>query len=151
MKRSPDMQRLEEVLRSSKLVAGGFLGTDTRPLEAVIESDLGEVERLGRTIPEVTSRMWEIADLAKRGLETTVHIESSLEARVIEARGPMPCPWPHAGTFLKTVVTATRTDTGKSVRWTELNIHMIEAHGFFEGRGSLFRIEPRDLVDVIFP
>jgi len=27
---------------------------------------------------------------------------------------------------------------------------MIEAHGFFQGRGSSFRLEPKELVDVVF-
>jgi hypothetical protein len=150
MKRTPHMQKLEETLRASKIVAGGFLGTDERPLEEIIEADGAEVTGLDRSIPEIATRMWEITDLAKRGLETSVEIDEGLEARVIEARGPIPCPWPHPGRFSKTVVMATRTGTGKSVRWTELNIHMIEAHGFFEGRGSGFRIEPADLIEVLF-
>jgi hypothetical protein len=31
-----------------------------------------------------------------------------------------------------------------------LNIHLVEEHGFFEGRGAFFRIEPEELIRVIF-
>ena len=150
MKRSPDMEKLEEMLRSSKFVSGGFLGHDERPLEAIIDTDAAALGRLNRTREEIASRMRHITELGKRGLETTVTVEPWLEARVIDARGPIPCPWPHPGVFSKAVIIARRTDTGGSVRWSELNTHMIEAHGFFEGRGSPFRIEPEDLVGVIF-
>lgn len=150
MKRPPDMQRLEEILRSSKIVHGGFLGDDRRPLEQILEADAAELERLGRSREELAERMRVITELAKAGLETSVRITDNLDARVLDSRGVLICPWPGEGRFTKTVVEATRRDTGKTVKWSELNIHMIAEHGFFEGKGSDFRIEPQDLVDVIF-
>jgi hypothetical protein len=39
---------------------------------------------------------------------------------------------------------------GRTISWTDLNIHMIEAHGFFEGKGSFFRIEPIELQRFCF-
>jgi hypothetical protein len=40
--------------------------------------------------------------------------------------------------------------TGTVVRWSDLNIHLIKAHGFFEGRGASFRIEPELLLSVLY-
>ena len=40
MKQSPRDKKLEEVLRSTKLVAGGFMGTDTRHPIEIIEADI---------------------------------------------------------------------------------------------------------------
>jgi hypothetical protein len=40
MKESPDNQKLEQLLRSSKLVAGGFMGSDTRTFSEVTDADL---------------------------------------------------------------------------------------------------------------
>ena len=150
MKRSPEMQRLEEILRSSKFAMGGFLGPDTRPLEEIVEADTAAVAKSGRTLSEIASRMRDITTAARLGQETAVKIDENLEAVTTATRGLIPCPWPHAERFPKTVTTLTRTDTGKSIRWSDLSIHMIEAHGFFEGRGTAFRIEPRDLIDILF-
>lgn len=150
MKNSPEIARLEEILRSSKMVRGGFLGTDRRPLMAIIEADAAELALTDKTREEIAERMRDIMELARAGLETDVTIGERLEAHVFDSRGQLVCPWPGEERFSKTVVEVTRTDTGKTVRWTELNIHMIEQHGFFEGKGSAFRIEPQELVDVIF-
>jgi len=39
--------------------------------------------------------------------------------------------------------------SGEHVTYTEMNIHMIEAHGFYEGAGSPFRQEPAMLARVL--
>jgi hypothetical protein len=36
------------------------------------------------------------------------------------------------------------------MHWSDLNIHLIAKHGFFEGKGSAFRIEPKELISTIF-
>jgi len=40
-------------------------------------------------------------------------------------------------------------DTGEEIRWTELQIHLIEAHGFYEGKGSVWRVSPSKLGRVL--
>lgn len=144
------MERLEQILRSHKISGPGFLGTDERPLEEIIEADAAALYRAGKSVEEVVQRMREITEAARAGLETTVDINENLQARIIDSRGLIPCPWPHPGSYGKAVTIAARLDTGKSIRWSELNIHMIEAHEFFEGRGSYFRIDPELLVEIIF-
>lgn len=150
MKRSPEAKRLEDVLRSSRIVAGGFLGPDTRILDEIIEADAATLARLGTTAQEVASRMREITDLGKAGLGTPVKIDEKREVVVDEHRGQTVCPWPHAGGYQKTMTTVRRLDTGATVRWSELSTHFIEAHGFFEGRGTAFRLEPEGLLVVLF-
>ncbi|MHC5179457.1 MAG: hypothetical protein ACYSOS_02915 [Planctomycetota bacterium] len=34
--------------------------------------------------------------------------------------------------------------------WTDLNIHMIAEHSFFEGTGAFFRIEPAEIISILF-
>jgi hypothetical protein len=150
MKRSPDMVRLEGMLHASKLVAGGFLGTDPRPLEEIIADDAAALETAGRTREAVAARMREITDAARPGLETFIPVGRALAARVVEARGAIPCPWAHTGRYLKTLTDARRTDTGLTARWSDLSVHLIEAHGFFQGRGSVFRLEPANLIAMLF-
>ncbi len=150
MKRSPDMQRLEETLRSSKIAGGGFLGSDPRPLEEILDADAAELARLGHTQYELADRMRHISSRAEQGLGSWVAVDEIIEAAVTDTRGLMPCPWPHPGTYSKTVVSARNLRTGKMIQWSELNIHLVEEHGFFEGRGSAFRLEPAELADILF-
>jgi rubredoxin len=150
MKLAPDLKKIEEMLRSSQLVAGGFLGDDTRALPDIIEADAAELDRLGYTRQAVADRMEHITHLARYGQGMAVKINANLEAVVDESRGSLVCPWPGEGTFLKSVTTATRRDTQKSLHWSDLCIHLIRAHGFFQGRGSAFRLEPEELIETIF-
>lgn len=149
MKQSPDMQKLEEVLRSSALTVGGFMGSDARRVTEVIEADAAALFRLGVSREQLGARMTEITAVAEKGLGTWVRIDDVREAAIDEARGQMVCPWPHEARFRKRVTTVRRTDSGQTVRWSDLNVHLIAAHGFFEGRGSTFRIDPALLVQVI--
>jgi hypothetical protein len=150
MKESPQTNKLERMLRSSKLAAGGFMGDDSRSLAEVVDADTSELSRLGHTAEQVASRMQEITDTAKGGLGTWVRTGENSRAVVDEARGSAICPWPHSGRFVKRVTTLERLDSGAAIRWSDLNIHMIAEHNFFEGKGSTFRIEPAKLIDVIF-
>ena len=150
MKRSPDVEKLEQVLRSSRLVAGGFLGSDTRTPEEIIQEDTAKAELLGQSVSHIAARMKDITEKAKAGLGTVVNINDRLECRVTDTRGWIPCPWPHPGRYSKAVTHVKRTDTGESIRWSDLSIHMIGEHGFFEGHGSSFRIDPEQLIKIIF-
>jgi hypothetical protein len=126
------------------------MGSDSRSVTEVIDADTAELSRLGFTAAQVASRMQEITDAAKTGLGSRVKVDDKCQAAVEEAKGPAICPWPHPGQYVKRVTTVECFDSGEVVRWSDLNIHLIAEHGFFEGRGSAFRIEPGELINVIF-
>jgi hypothetical protein len=150
MKKSPQTRKLEHILRSSKLVAGGFMSDDSRSFTEVIEADASQVSRLGYTMEQIAARMQEITDTAKTGLGNWVTVDDKLQAVAEEAKGSLICPWPHPGRYVKRVTTVERRNSGETIRWSDLNIHLIAEHGFFEGRGAAFRIEPEKLIKVIF-
>jgi hypothetical protein len=151
MKRSPEMQRLDEMLKPSKISAHGFLGQDVRPVEEIVEADRKSVLDAGYTLAQLAGRMREITQAVKNAQETTIPVAENREARAIEVRGKIPCPWPHEVSFPKSVTEMRNTSTGETLRWSDLNIHMIEAHGFFEGLGSPFRNDPRQLIAMLYP
>ena len=150
MKESPQNKKLEAVLRSSKLVADGFMGNDTRSVFEIIDADKKELSRLNVTCEQIADRMQHITDTAKTGLGTWVRIDNNLEVKTDEARGFLPCPWPHTGRFVKRVTIVRKINTSETIQWSDLNIHLIGEHGFFQGKGSTFRIEPKELIDMIF-
>lgn len=150
MKEPPQIRNLEQILRSSKLVAGGFMGDDSRSFNDVIEADSSQVAKLGYEMEQIAARMQEITDTAKTGLGNWVNVDDKLQAVAQEAKGSLICPWPHPGRFVKRVTTVEHRSSGETIRWSDLNIHLIAKHGFFEGRGASFRIEPEKLINVIF-
>jgi len=150
MKQSPQDKNLEGMLRSGRLVAGGFLGTDPRHLEDIIAEDAAVLQRLGYHASQVAARMQDLRDLARPGLGTWIQGEEVLAVKSEDYKGVIVCPWPHEGRYEKRITTAHRLDTGQSMSWSDLNIHFIRDHGFFEGRGAFFRIEPEELINVIF-
>lgn len=150
MKESPQIKKLEEILRSSKLVAGGFMGQDHRSVSEIIESDLAQVFRLGFTTEQIGKRMREITDAAIAAIGNFIEIDKKLQVKVDEAKGHLVCPWPHPGRFAKRVTTVRVIETNQTIKWSDLNIHLIAEHSFFEGIGSAFRVEPRELIKIIF-
>ena len=150
MKNPPDIQKLEAILRSSKLVANGFMGDDPRGVMEIIEADVSTLSKLGYTTEQVARRMQEITNMAIPHLGNWVRIDPQRQVRVDEAKGLLVCPWPHAGRFAKRVTIVRLIDSGRSIHWSDLNIHLIEKHGFFEGTNSAFRLEPKELVKIIF-
>jgi hypothetical protein len=150
MKQSPEMQKLEAMLRSSAFAAGGFMGNDPRSVTEVIDADAAELARLDVTAAQLAARMQEVTDVAIAGLENWIRISTEREARTEEARGMIPCPWSDGHHRCKRVTWVRRIDSESIVQWSDLNIHLIGAHTFFEGRGSLFRLEPAELVAALF-
>ncbi|NLI97952.1 hypothetical protein GX441_04750 [bacterium] len=150
MKKSPQMKKLEETLRESKLSLAGFLGNDARDLTEILDADAREVASLGLTMEEIAERMHELTELAKAELGASCSVSGNIEVCADDNRGLIPCPWPHGALCQKTVTTATRVDLGKKIQWSDLSIHLIMEHGFFQGKGSPFRLEPRELVEIIF-
>ncbi len=150
MKKSPQQRKLERLLRSSKFSASGFMGNDRRNLWEIIDQDAAVIARRGKTMEEVAARMQHLTDLAKQGLGDWIQITKNVHVSIDDSRGMIPCPWPHRVRCLKRITTARHLPSDRVVRWSDLNIHLIKEHGFFEGKGSQFRIEPDQLIDIIF-
>ena len=126
------------------------MGTDRRSLWELIDEDGAEIAKSGRTPEQVAARMKEITDAGAAGLGDWVQFDPRLRVMVDDNRGVIPCPWPHRVRCLKRVTTVEDARTGTILRWSDLNVHLIKEHGFFEGKGSPFRIEPRVLIETIF-
>ena len=150
MKESPQSKKLDEMLRSSKLAAGGFMGYDSRNVYEIIDNDLAIISEFGYTKEQIAARMQEITQKAIPLLGNWEEIDEKLLARVDEAKGSLVCPWPHSGRYAKRVTYVKSIKTDETIQWSDLNIHFIEEHGFFEGKGANFRIKPQELIKIIF-
>jgi hypothetical protein len=95
--------------------------------------------------------MRELTDLAKPRLGAWIDDTSGkLRIKSEDFKGALVCPWPHPGNYDKRITTVRHLESSKQACWTDLNIHMIAEHGFFEGKGAFFRIEPAEIVSILF-
>ena len=149
MESSPLEHKVRRLMEPGNLTRDGMLGEDKRTIDEIIAADLDTVECLGLTNHEIAAKLREVMNAARQGLGDPVLIDMQLEAIAFEAQGLISCPFEHPGHYLKCLVTLKRTDTGQELLWTDLSIHMIEAHGFYEGKGSKFRVEPDHAAAVL--
>ena len=145
MKQTPQMQRVQENMRPGAITLEGFLGSDRRNLGDILIEDDAEVKRMGLTHEEIASRMNELREAGKEGLGEFITVPPHFEVRVDSVRGKLPCPFEHPGLFPKTNITVRNTRLDREITYTDLQIHLIEAHGFYEGKGSRYRIDPEEL------
>jgi hypothetical protein len=129
---------------------GYLMGNDSRSREEIIAADEAEVRRLGTTVREIAEAMQELTDFAASKLGNPVPVGDHREVTVDDNRGILACPWPHPERILKRNTTVKDLARGKTLVWSNLSIHLIGQHGFFQGRGSPYRLEPAELVEMIF-
>jgi hypothetical protein len=149
MKETPQTKQITANMRPGVITLEGFLGTDYRSLDDIINEDDGIVSRMGLTHEEIARRMMEMKQAGEAGLGEFINVPPHFEVKVDSVRGKLPCPFSHPGIYRKTNTTVVNTKQGREITYTDLHIHMIEAHGFYEGRGSRFRLEPKELVEIL--
>ncbi len=149
MKQTVQMDRIQEKMQPGVITRDGFLGREKRKLIDILIEDDAAVKRLNLTHQDIAGRMIELRDAGLRGLGEFVNVEPYFEIRVDSVRGKLPCPFGDPGIFPKTNTTVRNLKIGREITYTDLNIHMILAHGFYEGRGSPFRPPPGDLAEIL--
>lgn len=149
MKQSAKDDTIQGQMSPGVITRDGMLGTDRRKLRDILDSDDAVVRRLGLTHAGIAGRMRDLRAAGARGLGQAVAVDDRFEVRVDCVRGRLPCPFLHEGLYQKEFVEVRNVCTGEQVTFTELNVHMIEAHGFYEGVGSPFRLDPATLSRVL--
>ncbi len=148
MKLSPEDKKLMEMMAPGALTRDGFLGVDKRPIGEMIDGDRSSVEGLGLTNERIAARLDEVLRKAIAAMGAPVKIANDLEAVYFESRGRAPCPWGD-GNFDKGHVELKNTHTGRKFLISPIGIHMIAAHGFYQGRGSPFHLDPNEITEIL--
>ncbi len=149
MKQSPDLNLVERDMQPGVITLDGFLGSDRRSLAEILDEDDNAVRRLGLTHGQIADRLEHFTQAAMKGLGMPVVVDEVYEVHVDSVRGVLPCPWRHAGVYPKSNAFLKNLETGETLAWTELSVHLIRAHGFYQGRGNPFRIEPAGAKQVL--
>lgn len=141
MKETPEDKALEERLGASKFSGEGFLGTDHRPVDEIVAADLHALTQLGVSKEALLAALRGAYEKARAALGGEVEIRPGLTAVAHESMGRIPSPFRGDGVFEKGDVVL-RSAASEELVVTALGLSMIEKHGFFQGRGSRYRVDP---------
>jgi hypothetical protein len=149
MKESPSEKELRERLGPSIFSGEGFLGNDTRPVIEIISNDLALLDKTGITADKIAELLTEVYNKAVKGFGADVEVFPGVYGKYNESMGKIPSPFTGEGVFPKGEVVVRYSASGDEMVLTPLSIHLIKAHGFFQGRGSRYRIEPEKAADLL--
>ena len=148
MKMTPELKKARENMEPGVITADGFLGNDPRELSTIIDEDAQLLRSFNLDPGELTEILRHFMEEGRKGLGEPVTVDSQWLVKTDEARGYLACPW-EDGIFRKINVTVERKDTGERISFTDMSVHLLEAHGFLEGRESAFRLEPETVKNVL--
>ena len=149
MQKKYSLDALEQTLRQASATREGFLGRDERGLAAILQADDEAIRRRGLTHAHIARHLLALRQAGWEGLGEPVSVPPHFEVCVDAARGKLPCPFGDQGSFAKVNTTVRNLESGKEITFTDLHIHLIATHGFYEGRGAQFRLDPEHLMDTL--
>lgn len=146
----------------------GFLGDDEGLLEVLAADNASVVDELKLTHQELARPLLLIGYYAQHvNAEYDLHAQSvnedsfpgapmlgvryggcRLKIGVLSWGGTQWSPF-RDETFTYSDVWAQNVRTGKTLRYSLLVPHMIERYGFYEGHGTSYRVDPRDIIELL--
>lgn len=149
MKQTPEYDAIQRQMAPGVITLEGFLGTDSRKLIDILNADDATVRRSEITHEQIARRMQYFRDTALDGLGEFMTVGKHFEVRVDSVRGKLPSPFGGPGMYEKVNTTVVNKRLGREITYTDLHIHFVRDHGFYEGKGSLYRLEPEDLIEIL--
>lgn len=145
MKQSPLERENNNRLQPSKISSEGFLGTDTRSYQEIIEADETVLTKENVTKEQIASVLQDIYDKAKNNFGSEISIVSDFTTQFYESMGKIPSPFKGDGVFEKGEAVCRNISTDYVFSISALSIHLIKKYGFFQGTGSMYRLDPIQL------
>jgi hypothetical protein len=144
---------LEEDMRPGAVTgvgsSTGFLGKDEGLLDVLAEDNRFVVEEAGRTHQELAEHLLTLAAIGgKVGEGTFLYHGRRFRVELQYSRGFQPSPF-RDGTRTNVEAVVHNQDSGKEIRYSLLVPEMARRYGFYEGRGTPYRVEPRKVLEVL--
>jgi hypothetical protein len=143
---------LEDDMRPGKLSEAGFLGPDEKLLTVMAEDNRYVVEERGLTHCELARHLrflaskWDFSD--KEWCEPFYYQGRRFQVCRFHWKGIQESPF-RDGTQTSADAMVRNLDNGKEVSYSLLVPDMIERYGFYEGKGTKYRVEPQAIIDVL--
>jgi hypothetical protein len=132
----------------------GFLGADESLLAVLAADNDYVVGELGLTHQEVAEHLHALAAIGlwlnerKTPDAPFTYRGRSFEIELAFGRGVQPSPF-RDGTSSGANATVRNLDNGKRLTYALLVPHMIERYGFYEGKGTPYRVDPKAIVELL--
>lgn len=149
MKQDLFYSKIQQKMQNGELVLYGFLGEDKRNLIDIINEDNETVKRLGLTHNIIAERLIEFKEIGQKGLGDFICYKDYFEIKVELFRGKLSCPFGERGLYQKSEIIVINKKINEQIRYSDLSIHLIKEHGFYQGFGSPYRIDPEKVVKVL--
>jgi hypothetical protein len=143
---------LEEDMRPGGLSTAGFLGEGEGLLDVLAADNRYVVDEQGLTHQELARPLLILGAVAARqavreAREITYH-GRNFKVRATLSRVFVRSPF-QDGTRTNCLVTAENLGNGKKLTYSLLVPQMIQRYGFYEGKGTRYRVEPRTVLEVL--
>ena len=149
MKQTPEYDRIQAQMQKGVITLDGFLGDDPRKLVDIIAADTTTVHKRRTTHEAIAEKMEHFKALGLQGLGNFITLDEHFEVKVETVRGLLPSPFGGPMMHGKVNTTVVNKRIGRTITYTDLHIHFIGDHGFYEGMGAPFRLEPEDLIEIL--
>jgi hypothetical protein len=149
MKQTVEFDKIQQQMQKGVITLHGFLGDDKRKLVDILESDNLTVRKHHTTHQAIADRMEYFRQRGLSGLGEFITVDEAFEVKVETVRGMLPSPFGGKGMYGKANTTVRNKKLDRTIVFTDLHIHFIGDHGFYEGKGSPFRLEPEDLIAIL--
>jgi hypothetical protein len=145
---------LEKDMRPGALSRGGFIGKDEKLLGVLAMDNRYIVEERKLTHQDLARHLrilggigFKLKAVAKKS-EPFLYHGRRFQVSMMVSRGSQPSPF-EDGTKSGANATLYNLDNGKSLQYALLVPEMIERYGFYEGKGTPYRVEPRKILEVL--
>ncbi|HDP78821.1 MAG TPA: hypothetical protein ENN47_11735 [Mesotoga infera] len=149
MKQTPDFDRIQENMKAGSITGPGFLGDDERNLLDIISEDESKVKELGLTNELIADKLEMLMKQGERGFGSPVKVDDRFVVIVEESRGYIPCPFRHGHLSKKVNVNVRNIAMKKEIDYSPISIHLIREHGFYQGKGSTYRLDPEMVAKML--
>ena len=144
---------LEKAMRPGAASMAGFLGKDEKLLEVIAADNKYVVDELGSTHQDLAKHLHAMGavwlwQLKYKQLESEfLYRGRKFKVKGVSTFGFQDSPFSD-GTKSGSNVTVHNLSNGKNLEYALLVPYMVERYGFYEGKGTSYRVDPRKVVEV---
>ncbi len=142
---------LEDDMRPGRLSTAGFLGKDERLLDVLAADNRYVVDELGLTHQQLARPLLVLGAVAAKeaaeGPKEVTYQGRRFKVRAVVAKGFVKSPF-EDGTRTNCEATVENLANGRKLTYSLLVPQMVERYGFYEGKGTRYRIDPRAVVEL---
>lgn len=143
---------LEEDMRPGGLSTAGFLGPEERLLDVLAADNRCVVDDLGLTHQQLARHLLVLGAVAAKyavGEPKEIRYHGRLfKVKATRHTASVKSPF-EDGTRTNCEATVENLGNGRKLTYSLLVPQMVERYGFYEGKGTRYRVEPRAVVEVL--